>query len=235
MDAERGLGQAHVPQWGQRPREHRGGNESGWDAGDWNNTTDIDPTAENLACYENYGTWTSTAGSQENLPINCVTWYEAYAFCIWDGGFLPSEAEWLYVAAGGSQQREFPWGSASPGTACPGTGCQYAIYNCDYPSGAGSGAGVSDIAPVGMATLGAGLWGQLDLSGDVFEWTLDWYYANYVDPCTNCANLMTANSRVTRGGGFTGSTMYLMPDFRDSDGLPSSRTDLFGFRGARAP
>jgi formylglycine-generating enzyme required for sulfatase activity len=46
---------------------------------------------------------------------------------------------------------------------------------------------------------------------------------------------MTANSRVTRGGGFTGSTMYLMPGFRDGDGLPSSRTDLFGFRCARAP
>jgi formylglycine-generating enzyme required for sulfatase activity len=37
---------------------------------------------------------TSSAGSKENLPINCVNWWESYAFCIWDGGFLPSEAEW---------------------------------------------------------------------------------------------------------------------------------------------
>ena len=65
-------------------------------------------------------TWTpspvSGSASQENLPINCVDWAEAYAFCIWDGGFLPSEAEWEYAAAGGSLQLDYPWGSAGPGT-----------------------------------------------------------------------------------------------------------------------
>ncbi|MGO9835775.1 MAG: SUMF1/EgtB/PvdO family nonheme iron enzyme [Polyangiaceae bacterium] len=34
--------------------------------------------------------------------IDCVNWYESYTFCIWDGGFLPSEAEWEYAAGGGS-------------------------------------------------------------------------------------------------------------------------------------
>jgi hypothetical protein len=136
-----------------------GGYETGWDAVDWNNTTHIDPTGDpmtagepvNLQCGSPLNsaktppiayTWTASAGSQESLPINCVTWYESYAFCIWDGGFLPSEAEWEYAAAGGSQQREYPWGSAAPGTVCPGTGCDYAIYDCYYPSGCGSGPGV---------------------------------------------------------------------------------------------
>jgi formylglycine-generating enzyme len=95
-----------------------GGYEQGWDATDWNNTPNIDPTTEALttACNSpTYGTWTSAAGTQENLPINCVNWWEAEAFCIWDGGFLPSEAELEYAAAGGSQQREYPWGSTAPG------------------------------------------------------------------------------------------------------------------------
>ena len=70
--------------------------EPGWVASDNSN---IAPTNGNLACQVNFSTWTASAGSQENLPINCVNWWESYAFCIWDGGFLPSEAEWEYAAA----------------------------------------------------------------------------------------------------------------------------------------
>src|SRR5208337_5313332 len=80
-----------------------------------------------LTCAQQHSTWTPSPGTQENLPVGCVTWYEAYAFCIWDGGFLPSGAEWEYAAAGVSQQREYPWGSTAPGT-----GNQYAIYNSQY-------------------------------------------------------------------------------------------------------
>jgi formylglycine-generating enzyme required for sulfatase activity len=212
-----------------------GGTETGWDATDWNNTTDIDPTSENLACDSNYPTWTPSAGSQENLPINCVTWYEAYAFCIWDGGFLPSEAEWEYAAAGGggsNGQREYPWGSTVPGTACPGSGCEYAIYDCEYPNGSGNCAGVSNIAPVGTASLGAGAWGQLDLAGELFEWNLDWYEP-YVDPCMNCANLTTASSRVIRGGIFFFGASHLLPPYRLLS--PARRLYYVGFRCARTP
>jgi formylglycine-generating enzyme required for sulfatase activity len=205
-----------------------GGYEPGWVASD---NTDIAPTNANLACQPPFDTWTNTAGSQENLPINCVNWWESYAFCIWDGGFLPSEAEWEYAAAGGSQQREYPWGSAAPGTACPGTGCQYAIYNCDYPSGLGNCTGVGNIAPVGTATLGAGLWGQLDLAGDVSEWNLDWY-ASYAR-CTDCAAVTAASTRVIRGGYFSGPASFLLPPNRGSF-TSSPRYINVGFRCSRS-
>jgi sulfatase modifying factor 1 len=98
--------------------------EPGWVTSDDSN---VAPTNANLSCSPVFETWTSASGGgQENLPINCVNWWEAYAFCIWDGGFLPSDAEWGYAAAGGGGsrgQREYPWGSMEPGTACPGTGC----------------------------------------------------------------------------------------------------------------
>jgi formylglycine-generating enzyme required for sulfatase activity len=204
--------------------------ETGWVTSDDSN---IAPTTSNLQCNAAYRTWTAAPGSNEKLPITCVNWWESYAFCIWDGGgFLPSEAEWEYAAAGGSQEREYPWGSTAPGTACPGTGCQYAIYNCDYPNGSGSCSGVTNIAPVGTATLGAGVFGQLDLAANVFEWNLDWY-ATYVDPCTDCANLSSASIRVVRGGSFLYSATYLLPPGR-GDGTPADRRD-FGFRCARTP
>jgi formylglycine-generating enzyme required for sulfatase activity len=205
--------------------------EPGWLASDDSN---IAPTDANLASCAPSWTWTSNPGSQENLPMNCVNWYESYAFCIWDGGFLPSEAEYEYAAAGGSQQRGYPWGSAAPGTACPGTGCQYAIYRCDYPSGPVNCAGVTNIAPVGTATAGAGLWGQLDLAGNMWEWDLDWY-ATYVDPCADCANLTAGSDRVNRGGHFGASSASLLLPPNRRYVPPANRGFGIGLRCARTP
>ena len=204
-----------------------GGFESGWIAA----YDQVDPTAANLANAPYGGTWTSTPGANEQLPITNVNWFEAYAFCIWDGGFLPSDAEWEYAAAGGSEQREFAWGSTAPGSST-----QYAIYDCNYPPGVNTncvnGAEVSDIAPVGTAPLGAGKWGQLDLTGNVQEWNLDWY-ATFVDPCVDCANVSTGTDRVNRGQGFDESeTMGLWVVVRNGNATPATRE---GFRCARTP
>jgi sulfatase modifying factor 1 len=212
-----------------------GAYEPGWAVSDDGN---IAPTNANLACVSPYAAWTNTAGSQENLPINCVNWSESYAFCIWDGGFLPSEGEWEYTAAGGSQQREYPWGSADPGTEN-----EYAIYGlaiarnparCYYPSGELAFCmGAANIAPVGTATLGAGLWGQLDLAGDVLEWNLDWY-ANY-EPCTDCAHLTATSVRVVRGGYYDSNASWLVAPYRFLGFAPTSRSVVGGLRCARSP
>jgi sulfatase modifying factor 1 len=204
-----------------------GGFEPGWATAD---NLQIAPTNTNLTGggYPSDATWTNAAGNQENLPINYVNWWESYAFCIWDGGFLPSEAEWEYAAAGGNQQREYPWGSTAPGTAN-----QYAIYGCYYPSGSGSCTGVANIAPVGTATLGAGLWGQLDLAGDVVEWNLDWY-AGYAS-CTDCADFTASSVRVARGGNFGNNVRSdFQTTFRGYD-TPAFRYYDTGFRCARSP
>ncbi|MGO9837884.1 MAG: formylglycine-generating enzyme family protein [Polyangiaceae bacterium] len=204
-----------------------GSYEAGWDAYDWNAL--VAPTGTNLACDPNYATWTNAPGTNEDLPINCINWFESYAFCIWDGGFLPSEAEWEYASAGGSEQREYPWGSTPPGTSN-----MYAIYGCHYGPGGLCTGTVADMAPVGAAPLGVGRWGQLDLAGELFEWNLDVYASGYQDPCADCANLTGTSSRVVRGGAFLYGSSYLFPGNRGTDAA-STRTFLGGVRCVRSP
>ena len=88
-------------------------NQAGWEAA-WNANLPSDSIAQlaSLKC-DAHETWTDVAGANESLPINCITWYDAMAFCIWDGGFLPTEAEWNYAAAGGDEQRAYPWSNAA--------------------------------------------------------------------------------------------------------------------------
>jgi formylglycine-generating enzyme required for sulfatase activity len=162
-----------------------GAYEYGWDAVGWNQYVPVGPTAQQ-AWVTNLmgGTWTSTSGPNERLPITHLSWYAAYAFCIWDGGFLPSQAEWEYVAAGGNEEREYPWGVGAPGTSN-----QYAVYGCYYPSGSPDCAGAR-AAPVGVPVLGAARWGQLDVAGNASEWVLDLYdYSGTAFPstCNDCA------------------------------------------------
>jgi formylglycine-generating enzyme required for sulfatase activity len=204
-----------------------GGYEPGWAVSD---NANVSPTDVNLACDVKNQTWTPFAVGNEKRPANCASWYEAAAFCIWDGGFLPSEAEWEYAAAGGSQERQYPWASTAPGTSN-----QYAIYGCFYPSSSGTCTGVASIAPVGTPTAGAAKWGQLDLAGNEWEWNLDWY-APY-GACTNCTNATVPpapSNRVVRGGDFTSGASFLLPPGRGKN-TPVSRSAYYGFRCARTP
>jgi sulfatase modifying factor 1 len=173
-------------------------------------------------------------GSQENLPIDCVNWYEAYAFCIWDGGFLPSQAEEEYAASGGSEQREYPWGSTDPGQLS-----EYAIYGCLYPTGPSGEEAcfctVEHVAPVGTATLGVGRWGQFDLTGEVATWTIDGTNPGnqFAEPCVNCAFAPNnPEERVAGGGSFSGGAA-VSPQILGSS--PTGRALDLGFRCARAP
>ena len=122
-----------------------------------------------------------------------------------------------------------------PARPDPGSANQYAIYNCYNGCSAGS-VGAGTIAPVGSTTLGAGLWGQLDLAGELREWTMD-LSAQYVNPCTDCASLtggLGANGEV-RAGGYLDNTPSILPTARYGSYPQSLPKETVGFRCARAP
>jgi len=234
-------GSGYTPEVGSGKHTHLGGGkgladsgapgdyEAGW-IESYNNKLNL--TNDALQCQSGLYTWTSSPDANDKLPMNCINWFEAYAFCIWDGGFLASEAEYVYAAAGGTEQRRFPWGATSPGT-----NNQYAIWGCNYPDGSGTCDGtLRNIAPVGTARAGAGKWGQLDLVGNMIEWYLDYYAASYASPCTDCANLHSGSGRAPRDGyfGATDETL-LLSAYRNNGFYPANRFPSYGFRCARTP
>jgi formylglycine-generating enzyme len=202
-------------------------NGTGWQSA-WNAFLPADQAAfkdtTHLKCYSGFETWTDAAGANENHAINCVSWYEAFAFCIWDGGRLPTESEWEYAAAGGTDNRMYPWGSYDPD--CSYANAKYARTYCS--GGAGS------VFAVGSSPKGNGKWGQADLAGNVHEWTLDWHGAYPATAVSDYANIADNTFRVIRGGCITDDNPALRVAYREVSFLPGSHAAAHGLRCARA-
>ncbi len=202
--AAAGMGtRANPPAAGSGANPHVAG--SGWDPS-WNTSlVEAGGLAAAVQCSFEYQTW---SGGNDRRPINCISWQEAFAFCIWDGGRLPTELEWNYAAVGGSEQRKYPWGSAEPGANADLT-----VYGCYY-GGTGTCKGFANIAPVGSVPAGNGRWGQADMIGNLWEWNFDGYdgTSRYPVPCINCALFPPAGSedwRVTLGISYVNTPVYV--------------------------
>lgn len=210
--------------------ESKADDGTGWDAS-WNAALPSNASAlsSNLktACQgslEPTPTWTEFAADQEAFPINCVTWYEAFAFCVWDGGRLPTEAEWEYAAAGGALNRKYPWGDDDAMPAVPAN-----FYRTRQSPMVAVGA---------FSPAGAGIFGHEDLAGSVLEWVFDaydsGYYAAIGGSCNDCANAASGAERVMRGGSWEDDLNYLRAAARQSS-EPAVRSEETGFRCARLP
>jgi formylglycine-generating enzyme required for sulfatase activity len=214
-------------------------NGSGWNTA-WDSALPADQASlmTRLRCApSSSATWTDTAGGGETRPVNCLSWYLAFAFCAWDGGRLPTELEWNYAAAGGGEQRLYPWGGSPPSLA----NTDLAIWNCRYstsdptcPTTAYCCTGTMNIASVGSAVAGNGRWGHADLAGNLSEWVLDWYEA-YPNSCTNCATLAGGSSRSVRGGAFVSNGESFIRTSARSNSDPTNLHSNNGARCARAP
>jgi formylglycine-generating enzyme required for sulfatase activity len=200
--------------------------ETGWST-DWPMPAGADELTTQLKCPG--ATWEdppTTGAEVEQRPINCVSFYLAYAFCIWDGGRLPTEAEWNYVAAGGNEQRVYPW-NAPPDDSIEPANAVY--YDDASPGGLPNLVGSKSCAS-SVVSCGDARWGQADLAGNVLEWNLDYYSDPYpTSSCDDCWNTSPQTSRVMRGGSYVNGAGDLISAERWNQS-PTEATHSSGFR-----
>jgi formylglycine-generating enzyme required for sulfatase activity len=102
-------------------------------------------------------------------PVTQVALADAEAYCAWTGATLPTEAEWEYAARGGLEGCVFAWGDEER----PNGQYMANTWQGHFPWQNTQEDGHLFTSPVG--SYPANGYGLLDMIGNVWEWTADWY------------------------------------------------------------
>jgi sulfatase modifying factor 1 len=155
--------------------------------------------------------WTAPEGPGSSVkrrsdhPVVQVAHEDAQAYAEWAGAVLPSEAEWEYAARGGLESATFTWGDEPR----PGGRIMANTWDGpDFPWRSTRESGWTRTSPVGSFPPNG--FGLLDMAGNVWEWTDDWWTGSHPDaaasPCCVPQN--------PRGGDIDASYDPAQPQFR---------------------
>jgi formylglycine-generating enzyme required for sulfatase activity len=161
-------------------------------------------------------------------PVYNVSWFDAAKYCAARGRRLPTEAEWERAARCGVEDLDYPWGneyidaSAPPDarTATPGAGRR-----------AHSG---SSTGPVAVGSFPPNPLGLYDMSGNLWEWTADWYDLHYYSesPVEHPEGPATGLYKVIRGGSWADAETRLGTVYYRNFTAPATAQPTIGFRCA---
>ncbi|MEJ0009479.1 MAG: formylglycine-generating enzyme family protein [Alphaproteobacteria bacterium] len=115
---------------------------------------------------------------KEDHPAVHIAFADAQAYADWAGKQLPGEAEWEFAARGGLDGAEYAWGDQFT----PGGKLFANTWHGDFPWRIAEGFG--DTSPVG--TFPPNGYGLVDMIGNVWEWTTDWYSARHEGKSEGC-------------------------------------------------
>jgi formylglycine-generating enzyme required for sulfatase activity len=143
---------------------------------------------------------------EANHPVLGVSWFDAWAYCRWRGGRLPSAAERQKAASWDpklKQKRKYPWGD------------EFLMKSCN--SGSGDG-GFEGTCPVDEFLQGRSAYGCFNMSGNAQEWCMDG----------------DENRRAICGASYD-RAHTIISQWSHRGGIePHARTDCTGFRMAKS-
>jgi formylglycine-generating enzyme required for sulfatase activity len=189
--------------------------------------------------HKNEASWADPGFEQTDAhPVTCTSWNDAVAYAQWlstKTGHryrLPSASEWEYAARAGSAAA-LPWG-ADPAAACDNANVAdqraarrypgWDVFACDD--------GYVNTSPV--STYKPNAFGLDDMLGNVFQWTLDCWRADYVGAPSDGAARQDGDcgQRELRGGSWFSEPAYVRPAYRNHFAA-DYRTSSVGFRLVR--
>lgn len=181
------------------------------------------------------GAYEGNSLNGDNQPVTNVSWYDAMEYAAWLSNRsgrvfrLPTEAEWEYAARGGTAGRNF-WGE-NPVEACKSANGADLTAKAQWPDWTITDCydGYRVSAPVGRFRPNA--FGVYDMMGNAWEWTYDWYDAEYYfeSAKNNPRGPSSGTLRVPRGGGWGNASECVR--VADRNGFsPDFRILFLGFR-----
>jgi formylglycine-generating enzyme len=182
----------------------------------------------------------SSIKGREKHPVVHIGYADAEAYARWAGKQLPSEREWERAARGGLQHCAYAWGDELH----PGGRLLANTWQGHFPHHNSRADGYAGTSPVG--SYPANPFGLVDMIGNVWEWTHDWYTSNHRsgDPALGCCQAAGEASidrrsehgalprKVVKGGSFLCAPSYCRryrPAARMAQGIDTTTCHL-GFR-----
>jgi formylglycine-generating enzyme required for sulfatase activity len=177
-------------------------------------------------------------------PVVHIAYEDAAAYSDWAGKRLPTEAEFEFASRGGLDRKRYAWGDEF----MPAGRHMANTFQGHFPDANTAEDGYRATAPV--AAFPANGYGLFDMAGNVWEWTSDWYRADYYQSLAASGQIAVnpqgpadsfdpaepgVRKRVHRGGSFLCTDQYCARYIAGGRGKgePDTGTNHLGFRCVR--